>query len=131
MPNLSETLTALAVTIETLRGDHGCPWDRKQTPASLKKHLEDECSELLAAIDNNDSDNTMEELGDLLYLVMLIARIHQEQGDFDLAMVIEAINDKLIRRHPHVFAGQPYESEEQLRKQWQAIKDEEKKRKNI
>jgi uncharacterized protein YabN with tetrapyrrole methylase and pyrophosphatase domain len=124
-------LAKLSSTIKALRSDHGCPWDRRQTPLTLKKHVQAECAELLAAIDNNDTENTMEELGDLLYLLLMITRMHEEDGHFDLAQVIEGINAKLIRRHPHVFAGQPYENDEQLRAQWQAIKDQEKREKNV
>lgn len=131
MTDPSPALARLSTTIETLRGDLGCPWDRRQTPLSLKKHVEAECAELLAAIDNDDRDNTLEELGDLLYLLMMITRMHEEHGHFDFAQVIEGINAKLIRRHPHVFAGQPYENDEQLRAQWQAIKDQEKRKKNV
>lgn len=131
MTDPSSALANLSMTIETLRSDHGCPWDRRQTPLTLKKHVEAECAELLAAIDNNDHENTLEELGDLLYLLMMITRMHEEQGHFDFAQVIAGINAKLIRRHPHVFAGQPYENDEQLRAQWQAIKDQEKREKNV
>ena len=128
MTTPSHALDSLSATIEALRSDRGCPWDRRQTPATLKKHIQSECSELLAAIDNNDHENIMEELGDLLYLLLMVTRMHQEQSLFDFSMVIEAINAKLIRRHPHVFAGQTYENEAQLRQQWQAIKEQEKKK---
>ena len=124
-------LDALLETIRALRSDSGCPWDRRQTPASLKKHLQAECEELLAAIDNDDHANVREELGDILYLLLMIARMHEELGHFDHVAVLETINAKLIRRHPHVFAGTTWESEEQLRAQWQAIKEQEKKEKNI
>jgi tetrapyrrole methylase family protein / MazG family protein len=131
MNDPSAALANLSTTIQILRSELGCPWDRRQTPLTLKKHVEAECSELLAAIDNNDHGNTLEELGDLLYLLMMITRMHEEHGHFDFAGVIEGINAKLIRRHPHVFAGQPYENDEQLREQWQAIKDQEKREKNV
>jgi tetrapyrrole methylase family protein/MazG family protein len=131
MATPSSALANLSATIQTLRSDHGCPWDRQQTPLSLKKHVEEECAELLAAINNNDHENILEELGDLLYLLMMITQMHQEHGHFDFAQVVEGINAKLIRRHPHVFAGQTYENDEQLRAQWQAIKDQEKREKNV
>jgi tetrapyrrole methylase family protein / MazG family protein len=131
MTDPSIALANLNTTIQTLRSDLGCPWDRRQTPLTLKKHVEAECAELLTAIDNNDHENTMEELGDVLYLLMMITRMHEEHGHFDFTQVIEGINAKLIRRHPHVFAGQTYENDEQLRAQWQAIKDQEKMKKNV
>jgi len=127
----SHALASLIATIETLRSDRGCPWDRRQTPATLKNYLQSECSELLAAIDNNDHENIMEELGDLLYLLLMISHMHEESGIFDFSMVIDSINAKLIRRHPHVFAGQSYEDESQLHEQWQAIKEQEKKKKSV
>lgn len=121
------TIQNLLDTIETLRGEQGCPWDRKQTCTSLTKYLRSECEELLAAINNNDHNNTCEELGDVLYLLIMIAEINKDLGLFGFEDVIKSINAKLIRRHPHVFAGQPYENEEQLAAQWQAIKAQEKK----
>jgi len=120
-------LQILLDTIYTLRGDQGCPWDRKQTCTSLTKYLQSECEELLAAINNDDHDNIREELGDVLYLLIMIADINKDLGLFEFKDVIESINAKLIRRHPHVFAGQKYENEEQLAAQWQAIKAKEKK----
>ncbi len=120
-------LQHLLDTIDTLRGEQGCPWDRKQTSTSLKKYLQAECDELLAAINNDDHDNICEELGDVLYVLIMIAKINNDLGMFSLKDVLESINAKLIRRHPHVFAGQTYENEEQLTAQWQAIKAKEKK----
>lgn len=69
-----------------------------------------------------------EELGDLLYLVMMITEINREKGRFDFSTVAESINEKLIRRHPHVFAGKPYKNENDLKKQWEKIKAEEKEK---
>ena len=120
-------LQHLLDTIDTLRGEQGCPWVRKQTSTSLKKYLQAECDELLAAINNDDHDNICEELGDVLYVLIMIAKINNDLGMFSLKDVLESINAKLIRRHPHVFAGQTYENEEQLTAQWQAIKAKEKK----
>ena len=120
-------LETLRETIATLRGEQGCPWDKKQTCDSLTKYLRSECDELLAAIHNNDPVNICEELGDVLYLLIMVSDINRELGLFGFNDVIESINAKLIRRHPHVFAGQSYENEEQLTAQWNAIKAEEKK----
>jgi uncharacterized protein YabN with tetrapyrrole methylase and pyrophosphatase domain len=124
-------LASLLQTISTLRGQQGCPWDRKQTCVSLKKYLQAECTELLEAIDKNDHKNICEELGDALYVLIMISEINNDLGLFSLNEVIEAINAKLIRRHPHVFAGTPYENDEQLAAQWQAIKAMEKKENSI
>jgi tetrapyrrole methylase family protein / MazG family protein len=127
MANNNTEIQTLVDTIETLRGDKGCPWDKKQTCFSLSEYLVSETTELLAAIDNHDTNNICEELGDVLYILIMIAEIKREKGSFDFSDVIRGINSKLIRRHPHVFAGQSYENEEQLAAQWQAIKAMEKK----
>jgi MazG family protein len=120
-------LQNLLDTIDILRGEQGCPWDRKQTCASMREYLQSECDELQTAINNEDHDNICEELGDVLYILIMIAAINKDLGKFALQDVLEAINAKLIRRHPHVFAGQTYENEDQLTAQWQAIKAKEKK----
>lgn len=124
-------LQKLLDTVGALRGEQGCPWDKKQTCFSLKKYLQAESDELLAAITNDDHDNICEEIGDLLYVLIMIAAINEDGGKFTLRDVFESINEKLIRRHPHVFAGQSYENEEQLSAQWQAIKAQEKKKNSI
>ncbi|MGB3212549.1 MAG: MazG nucleotide pyrophosphohydrolase domain-containing protein [Desulforhopalus sp.] len=138
MPNTNNQTTSynhgladLISTIKTLRGKEGCPWDKRQTSNSLLKYLKSECQELVIAIENRDQNNICEELGDLLYLIVMISEIHHEQKNFQLSDVIRTVNEKLIRRHPHVFAGQPYENEEQLAAQWQAIKAEEKKKNTV
>jgi MazG family protein len=131
MINKNVNLTSLLQTISTLRGQQGCPWDRKQTCVSLKKYLQAECTELLEAIDKNDHKNICEELGDVLYVLIMISEINNDLGFFGLNEVIESINAKLIRRHPHVFAGTTYENDEQLAAQWQAIKAMEKKENSI
>jgi tetrapyrrole methylase family protein / MazG family protein len=124
-------LPDLLATIKTLRGEDGCPWDRRQSPSSLIKYLKEECEELVLAIEARDHVNICEELGDLLYLIVMISEIHNDLGNFQLDDVIHTVNEKLIRRHPHVFAGQQYESEEQLTAQWQAIKAAEKRKNTV
>lgn len=127
MTDNNSSLQILMDTINVLRSEHGCPWDKKQTCDSLKKYLQAECNELLAAINNEDHDNICEELGDILYILIMITQINKELGFFQFSDVLATINEKLIRRHPHVFSGQTYENEEQLAAQWQAIKAQEKK----
>ncbi|MDK9707791.1 MAG: nucleotide pyrophosphohydrolase [Desulforhopalus sp.] len=127
MKNNNAALQTLFNTIGTLRGAQGCPWDKKQTCSSLIQYLQSECDELIAAIENNDHKNICEELGDVLYVLIMISAINKDKGVFDFSDVIQTINEKLIRRHPHVFAGKPYESEEQLAVQWQEIKASERK----
>lgn len=131
MTSNSKELNTLLSTIKALRGEDGCPWDKRQTSDSLIKHLHSETAELTDAITNNDPDNLCEELGDLLYIIIMISEINDDLDHFDFNKVITTINDKLIRRHPHVFAGCRYENEEQLKKQWNAIKAEEKRKKSV
>ena len=113
-------------TIETLRGEKGCPWDKRQTTQSMLKYLHAEVEELVTAINNDDAANIAEELGDLLFIVVMMAQINEECGRFSVDEVLTSINDKLIRRHPHVFAGLEITDEEELRAQWRRIKAEEK-----
>ena len=131
MTNNTLGLPELISTIKEPRGKDGCPWDKRQSSTSLIKHLTSECEELVAAINNNDQANTCEELGDLLYLIVMFSEIHNDHGDFNLSDVIRTVNEKLIRRHPHVFAGLTYDNEEQLAAQWKAIKAEEKKKNSV
>lgn len=124
-------LQNLIDTVRALRGPQGCPWDRRQTSLSLLKYLMSECEELHEAITGDDSRNTCEELGDLLYIIVMISEINKDLDKFELSDVLHNINEKLIRRHPHVFAGVTYENEEQLTAQWQAIKAEEKRKNTV
>lgn len=124
-------LSELISTIKTLRGKDGCPWDKRQNANSLLKYLKSEHQELVEAIENDDPTNICEELGDLLYLIVMLSEIHNDHKKFHLFDVIRTVNEKLIRRHPHVFAGQPFENEEQLAAQWEAIKAEEKKKNTV
>jgi uncharacterized protein YabN with tetrapyrrole methylase and pyrophosphatase domain len=124
-------LSELLSTITALRGKDGCPWDKRQTPFSLLKHLKSECQELDNAVRNDDPVNVCEELGDLLYILIMISEMHHDHDEFQFSDVIHTVNQKLIRRHPHVFAGKAYENEEQLTAQWNAIKAEEKKNNSL
>lgn len=128
MTYTNQNLQQLFDTISTLRSDRGCPWDIKQTPSTLKKYLEAETTELLTAITNDDTENTCEELGDVLYILIMVATYYKERKVFDFADVMQRINEKLIRRHPHVFAGKTYKDEADLIRQWQEIKAQEKQK---
>ncbi|MED4988372.1 nucleoside triphosphate pyrophosphohydrolase [Geobacillus sp. NFOSA3] len=113
--------------IATLRGPNGCPWDRKQTHESLKRYLLEETYELFEAIDENDDEHMIEELGDVLLQVMLHAQIGEDEGMFSIDDVIRGITEKMIRRHPHVFGDIIVENAEQVVENWQRIKEKEKK----
>ena len=121
----------LVATIRRLRAKDGCPWDKKQTTESLSKYLQEEVNELIVAIQKDDMINICEECGDLLYLIIMISEISKTNKNFTFSDVIECIEQKLVRRHPHVFAGRPYKNEEDLARQWQQIKAEEKRNKSV
>ncbi len=120
-------LKKLISTVKELRGENGCPWDRKQTPETLVKYIREEFKELLAAIELEDSLNVCEESGDILFLLVILAEIHTEKESYTFGDVITSITEKLIRRHPHVFSDSKVKDEEELRKQWEDIKAQEKK----
>ena len=129
MENRKELFDQFCNIIEKLRAPDGCPWDRKQTAESLKKSLLEECNEALEAIDKKDDENLCEELGDVLLVVGMIARIKEEEGKFNISDVLSGVNDKLIRRHPHVFGDAKASSPEEVLKLWNKVKEEEKKKK--
>jgi MazG family protein len=114
-------------TIARLRGPGGCPWDQEQTHRSLARCLIDECSELLDTIDRLDMPHMREELGDVLIQVIFHAQLAEEAGQFDLEAVAREVNEKLVRRHPHVFGDGRLETSEQVLVQWEQIKAAEKR----
>ena len=109
-----------------LRAPDGCPWDREQTPASLKPQLLEECYEVLEAIDSGSSADMVEELGDLLLHIAFQAQIARERGDFTFADVATALGDKLVRRHPHVFGAEKVADSAATIRLWDELKKAEK-----
>lgn len=120
----STEVERLAQIAERLRGPDGCPWDREQTHASLRPLLLEETYEVIAALDEGDLEHLREELGDLLFHVVLHAQLAREEGAFDLEAVARSANEKLVRRHPHVFEGVAIAGD--LLEQWERIKREER-----
>lgn len=127
MTNSAALFIELLEIIEKLRAPDGCPWDRKQTPASLKPYLLEETHELSEAIDAGDEDHIKEELGDLFFQISFLTQLYEEEGHFTIADTLQGIIDKMVRRHPHVFTDEVFESEEAIRQNWQKIKAQEKK----
>jgi len=121
------TLDDLRNLMARLRGEQGCPWDRKQTLDSLKIYLLEETYELADALDRKAGDDVKEELGDLLFQIVFLSRIYEEQGDFDLTQVMDNIYRKMVRRHPHIFSNENWNNPEEVVQGWQAIKADEKK----
>lgn len=116
--------------IKKLRSENGCPWDRVQTHETLKPCIIEEAAEVNAAIrilqKTGDSENLCEELGDVLLQVVMHSQIAQEEGEFTLDDVISMVSEKMIRRHPHVFGQVLAENTEQVLKNWEEIKKQEK-----
>lgn len=120
-------IAELRQTIARLRAPDGCPWDQEQTHASLVRCLIDEASELIDTIDRLDFPHMREELGDVLMQVIFHAQLAEEEGRFDLEDVARDANEKLVRRHPHVFGDGKLETTEQVLHQWEQIKAQEKR----
>ncbi|HHY22296.1 MAG TPA: nucleoside triphosphate pyrophosphohydrolase [Bacilli bacterium] len=123
---LYRDFTKLRDVIAELRGPNGCPWDKEQTHESLKKYLLEEAYEVLEAIDEQDDDHLIEELGDVLLQVMLHAQIGEDEGWFTIDDIIEELTEKMIRRHPHVFGSIHVESSDDVIANWDEIKKAEK-----
>jgi len=110
-----------------LRAPGGCPWDREQTYDSIKPYTVEETYEVMDAIDRRDFQSLAEELGDLTLQVVFYAQMAAEEGRFTVSDALDAINEKLIRRHPHVFADGDAKTSDQVLKRWDEIKTEEKR----
>ena len=119
-------IAELLQTMARLRAPDGCPWDREQTHQTLARCLIDECSELLDTIDRNDLPHMREELGDVLIQVIFHAQLAAERGAFNFEDVARGINDKLIRRHPHVFGSGRAENSAEVIAVWEKVKAGEK-----
>ncbi len=117
-------------TIARLRAPDGCPWDREQTHKTLARYLLEEAYEVLEAIHDDDSKKLCEELGDLLLQIVLNAQVAKDNNDFDIEDVARGINQKMISRHPHVFADKKIDSAGDVKVQWEEIKDAERKKEN-
>jgi tetrapyrrole methylase family protein/MazG family protein len=115
-------LGRLVNLVKTLRSDTGCPWDRAQTPEKIKTYLIEEAYEVLDAVESGLGDAICEELGDLLFHIVFLARLFEEMGVFDMGDVIERIVDKMIHRHPHVFGDVQISCVEDVKSQWHEIK---------
>lgn len=116
----------LVALMAKLRGPDGCPWDRKQTPESLKPFLVEECYEVIDALDEGAPHKIKEELGDLLFQIVFHARIAEERGQFTMQDVISANLEKMVRRHPHVFGDAVLTTDKEVLANWEEIKKKEK-----
>ena len=119
-----KTFSDLVALIRRLRAPDGCPWDRAQTHASLRPYVLEEAHEVIAAIDQGDPKEMADELGDLLLQVLLHSQIASETNQFTIEDVIDGLANKLIRRHPHVFADAPSDIDS-IRRTWDEVKKQE------
>jgi len=117
----------LVAIMDRLRDPGGCPWDREQTYATLRGYLIEECYEVVDALDREDLPGLREELGDLLFQIVFLARLATEDRAFDAKDVIEGIAAKMVRRHPHVFGEDTASSSAEVLVRWEEIKKTEKK----
>ncbi len=123
---MHDNLSDLVALMARLRSPDGCPWDRKQTPESLKPFLIEECYEVIDALDEGSPDKIKEELGDLLFQIIFHARIAEERGQFSINDVISANIEKMTRRHPHVFGDARLSTDREVLANWEEIKKSEK-----
>ena len=120
------TFAAVMELIATLRGENGCPWDRKQTPASLTVYLIEEAFELVQAITSDDTDAIRDEMGDVLFQILFLMHLYREQGRFGPTEVLGRNLAKMIHRHPHVFGSEKVNSAGEVKERWREIKKHEK-----
>jgi MazG family protein len=125
MSRASDAVERLLAVMARLRGPGGCPWDLEQTLTSLRPYVLEETYEVLEAIDSGDARAHREELGDLLLQIVFQARIAEEEGRFSFADVADAIHDKLVSRHPHVFGDSDVKDADAVLRQWAALKRKE------
>jgi MazG family protein len=122
-------LVAIMKKLRRPRG--GCPWDLKQTAASLKEYVLEEAHELIEAIEGGDAGAVKEELGDLLLQIVFLARIAEENGQFTIRDVAAGISDKLVRRHPHIFGSVQVSGADEVKANWEKIKIAEKNKQSV
>jgi MazG family protein len=119
-------MAELISVVARLRDPGGCPWDREQTPRTIRPFIIEEAHEVVEAIDSGDPDHLREELGDVLFHILLLAKMGEETGDFSLVDVAKGIAQKLVRRHPHVFGGGTAKDSADVERTWERIKAGEK-----
>ncbi|MBF0491308.1 MAG: nucleoside triphosphate pyrophosphohydrolase [Deltaproteobacteria bacterium] len=124
--NAKKLLEEMLNILRVLRGEEGCPWDKKQNHESLKTYLLEESYEVLEAIDEKKSTLLKEELGDLLLQIFFHAQIASEKNEFDFADILQVLIEKMKRRHPHVFANEKIKDSEEVSRRWEEIKTQEK-----
>ena len=126
---MQEQFLQLLSIMQCLRGENGCPWDKEQNYETLKRYLLEESYEVFAALDENDMSHVCEELGDVLLQVVFYAQMAKEDHYFDMGDVLKSINEKMIRRHPHVFGQEQAKNSKEVLAKWEFIKQKEGQKK--
>lgn len=124
---MKDSFESFVNKINYLHSENGCLWDKQQTIESMKKHIIEETEEVVQAIDKKDYDNLKEELGDLLLDILHVCVIAEKNKLFDVKSVLNEIEKKIVRRHPHVFGDKKFSSVEEIERHWKIIKEEERK----
>ncbi len=125
---LSKAVLGLLDLVAKLRGPGGCPWDAKQTDSTIRLYLLEEAYEVLDAIEKTSAPDVCQELGDLLFHILFLARLAEERDEFDFTEVVERITEKMTRRHPHVFGEARVENADDVAINWARIKKQEKEK---
>ncbi len=129
MQKALQEFVRLIEIIERLTAPDGCPWDREQTPETVKKYILEEAYELVEAIDSGESEEVCEEIGDLFFMLLFLAHMYQREGQFEIHQCLGKSAQKMIRRHPHIFGETTVSGTDEVVANWQAIKAEESKKK--
>ncbi len=130
VPERDVSIRELKEFMAHMRSSEGCPWDREQDFSTIRKTFESEFQEALDALEKEDWENFREELGDLFWNIIFLSELAREKGHFDLEDVVAEMQEKIIRRHPHVFGDKKLDTFEEVRKEYLKIKEEEKKSKD-
>lgn len=130
MKGEEEVFSRLIGLARILRSEDGCPWDRAQDEASLAQYVLAEAQELDEAVSARDIEHVREEIGDVLFALIGMAVLAEEKGDFSLLDLLEKLEAKMVRRHPHVFGNKSADTAEEARRLWDAVKESERAEKN-
>jgi tetrapyrrole methylase family protein/MazG family protein len=125
-PATGATIDTLAELVRLLRSEKGCPWDQKQTPETIKKYLMEEAYEVMEALEDGSPAQVCGELGDLLFQLVFLACLYEEEGAFSIQDAVRLVTEKMIRRHPHVFGDKEVRDAEEVKANWHKIKLAEK-----
>jgi len=126
MSETGKEFERLMQLIVRLRAENGCPWDREQTPVTIKRYLLEEVYEVVDAVDQQDSDQVADELGDLIFMAIFLGHLYEEQDELEMTQVLRRVGEKMMRRHPHVFGDRKADSARQVKLNWEEIKQQEK-----